>query len=238
LLAAGIVPFALGCLLGLLLFHGAIPTLLLGTGAYFFGVALTAVAPYLLPDWIERRPGEVAGRLQEARRRKGDASLELARAEQHLDDVLQQDRARRAYEEANASYQKMLEAHRARKAQLLQTDWRSLRDVEFEAFLAEVFRELGYRVETTKRTGDQGVDLIVSRDHRRVAVQTKGYKDSVGNKAVQEVVAGRLYYQCDGCAAVTNSTFTTGARDLASATDCLLIEGRDIPNLIRGDVVL
>jgi hypothetical protein len=238
LLAAGVLPLPVACLLGLLLFHSMVSTLLLALGTYFFGVALTALAPYLLPDWIERRPGEVACRLQEERRRKDDATLELARAERHLDDILRQDKVRRAYAEANATYQKLLEAHRCRKAQLLRTDWRSLRDVEFEAFLADVFRELGYRVETTKKTGDQGVDLILSRGRRRVAVQAKGYKDSVGNKAVQEVVAGRLYYECDGCAAVTNSTFTAGAWDLASSVGCLLIEGRDIPDLIRGDIVL
>jgi hypothetical protein len=238
LLAAGVVPFTLACLLGLLLIHSTVATLLVATAAYFFGVALTAMASYLLPDWIERRPGEVACRLQEERRRKDDAIQELARAQRELGDIRRQISVRRAYEEANATYQELLKAHRARKAQLLRTDWRSLRDVEFEAFLADVFQELGYAVETTRRTGDQGVDLILSRGHRRVAVQAKGYKDSVGNKAVQEVVSGRIYYRCDGCAAVTNSTFTAGARDLAAAAGCLLIEGRDIPDLIQGHIAL
>jgi restriction system protein len=95
---------------------------------------------------------------------------------------------------------------------------------------------LGYTVEKTKASGDQGVDLIVSGKGKRVAVQTKGYKDSVGNGAVQEVFAGMVHYKCNECAVVTNSHFTRAAVHLANSVSCRLIEGKDVYQLIEGKV--
>jgi hypothetical protein len=238
LLLAGVVPFALACLVGLLLFHSMGATLLLATAAYLLGIVLAAVAPPLLPDWIDRWPDDIARSIEEESRKEEETTLQLKRVEGQLYDLYLQDRLRRAYAEANVRYENLLRAHEDRRSRLLRTDWRSLRDVDFERFLTAVFQELGYQVETTKTTGDQGVDLILTRGSRRVAVQTKGYKDSVGNKAVQEVVAGRLYYRCDSCAAITNSTFTSGAVDLANANGCVLIDGKDITDLIRGNIHL
>ena len=64
-----------------------------------------------------------------------------------------------------------------------------------------MFEELGFSVRTTKASGDQGVDLIVKGRGRRIAVQTKGYEGSVGNKAVQEVYAGMKFCCCRECIA-------------------------------------
>lgn len=120
---------------------------------------------------------------------------------------------------------------------LLATNWRDLRDVPFEDFLVRVFRSLGYQVRTTKRTGDQGVDLIATRGGRALAVQAKGYAGSVGNDAVQQAHTGMVFYRCDECAVITNSRFTRGARTLAARVRCVLIDGDQIPALINGRVL-
>lgn len=125
----------------------------------------------------------------------------------------------------------------SRRYELAQVDWRSLRGIPFEDFLAEVCRELGYFVETTKASGDQGVDLILTGKGSRIAVQAKGYGDSVGNGAIQEVHTGMIYYECDRCVAVTNSTFTSAAKELAAKVGCLLVDGSQIPDLIEGRIL-
>jgi len=142
-------------------------------------------------------------------------------------------------ESADASYRQTLLAFQSRINRLRQTNWEIMQGVEFENYLAEVFLELGYQVETTKVTGDQGVDLVVSRHGRRIAIQAKGYPGStVGNSAVQEASTGMLYYDCQACAVITNSTFTSGARDLASKVGCLLLDRSSIPLLIEGQIKL
>ena len=93
-------------------------------------------------------------------------------------------------------------------------------------------------MERTGKTGDQGVDLIVTWGARRIAVQAKGYPGTtVGNKAVQEVHAGKDFYHCNAGIVVTNSTFTPHAEQLAASVGCTLIDGSKIPDLIRGNLL-
>jgi restriction system protein len=49
----------------------------------------------------------------------------------------------------------------------------SMSGVEFEMYVAAVFRGLGYNVAMTKTTGDFGVDLVLTKDAKRTAVQCK-----------------------------------------------------------------
>ncbi len=116
--------------------------------------------------------------------------------------------------------------------------WRDMRAGDFEMFLAKVLSAHGYEVEQTGRSGDQGVDLIVTRNGRRVAVQAKGYSGSVGNAAVQEAYAGMAHYRCDACAVVTNSTFTSSAVSLAESTRCLLVHEVNFREFVYGQVDL
>ncbi|WP_048117056.1 restriction endonuclease [Methanosarcina barkeri] len=87
----------------------------------------------------------------------------------------------------------------------------------FENFLKSVFENLGYSVKGTKRTGDQGADLILSKDMIKIAVQVKRYSSKVSNKAVQEVVASKVLYKCTEGLVVTNNYFTNSAIELAKA---------------------
>jgi hypothetical protein len=122
-----------------------------------------------------------------------------------------------------------------RRQALLKRDWKSLRSVPFETFLEEVFKELGYAVETTKVTGDQGGDLIVTKYGHRHVIQVKGYFNSVSNDAVQQAFAAKEYYRCEGCAVVTNSRFTASAKELAGSVGCVLIDEETLPLLITGE---
>ncbi len=123
------------------------------------------------------------------------------------------------------------------KYRLVHMDWRALRGVPFESFLSEVFDMLGYAVQTTKASGDQGVDLIAAGKGRRIAVQAKGYEGHVGNHAIMEVYTGMKIYQCETCVVITNSSFTRAATDCAQGVRCLLIDGSRIPDLIEGRIL-
>lgn len=141
------------------------------------------------------------------------------------------------YKKAAQHYHALMEVVGSRRYQLLQTDWRALRGTAFESFLQNVFEMLGYTVQMTKASGDQGIDLILTRKEKRIGVQAKGYADHVGNHAVMEAHAGKGFYHCDSCVVVTNSDFTHAARELAKEIGCMLIAGCEIPNLINGSML-
>ncbi|MBU4251639.1 MAG: PTS sugar transporter subunit IIA [Candidatus Omnitrophica bacterium] len=112
-------------------------------------------------------------------------------------------------------------------------DFRNLRGHEFEEYVQKLFELLGYATIRMPLTGDQGADLIISREGIKTAVQIKKYDGSVSNKAIQEVVAAKTYYKADKAMVVTNSSFTSGAIDLALANDVELWDGQKLERTIN-----
>jgi len=92
----------------------------------------------------------------------------------------------------------------------------------FERQVALVFEACGMQVQTTPRTGDYGVDLVVSSGQQRLAIQVMAGPACVA--AVQEVSAGALHYGCTGTVVVSNNGFADAARTLSNATRTRLIK--------------
>lgn len=92
-------------------------------------------------------------------------------------------------------------------------DWKTLRGIEFEEWLQELFDYHEVSVETTRKSGDHGVDLIATCDLYRVAIEVKGWSGSVGNDPLIRVMGGQYAYDCDIACVITNSYFTSSAWD-------------------------
>ena len=117
------------------------------------------------------------------------------------------------------------EYSRAQNAQanLLKQNVDQLTGVEFEHYCAQLLlRNHFQKVSYTKASGDHGADLIAYRDGLKFAIQCKCYKRSVGNKAIQEVITGKLYYNADFAIVMTNNYFTKQARDEAQKLNVML----------------
>lgn len=104
---------------------------------------------------------------------------------------------------------------------------------QFEAFVADLFRAMGHRAMVLGGSGDQGVDVIVSYQDQRVAVQCKNYKRAVGNKPVQEVYAGARHHRCAQAWVVAPAGYTKGAYELAKSTGVSLFDANSIGQWIR-----
>jgi restriction system protein len=89
--------------------------------------------------------------------------------------------------------------------------------VEFEHFLGSLFRAMGYQVQVTQASGDQGADLVLEKFGDRTVVQAKRYSATVSNSAVQEAVAAKAHYRSRHALVVTSSSFTTSALALAAS---------------------
>lgn len=102
----------------------------------------------------------------------------------------------------------------------------------FEKLVAALYNKQGYIAKQTQFVGDQGVDVIAEKNQTVVAIQTKCYKDPVGNTAVQEVVAGKALYNATEAIVVTNSTFTSSARRLAEANGVAMCDRYMLKSLL------
>ncbi len=99
---------------------------------------------------------------------------------------------------------------------------------EFEHYCADLLRRAGFlEVEVTRGSGDYGVDILAELGGVTYAVQCKRYDGPVGVKAVQEVYAGRDYYDCMVGAVMTNQYFTRPAVEVARKLKILLWDRGD-----------
>jgi len=109
----------------------------------------------------------------------------------------------------------------------------NLSDTEFEKLNYRLFEAIGYKVEHTGHPKDQGGDLIINKGPERIVIQAKRYLNQmVGNKAVQEVVAARNYYNCNGAIVVASSDFTQEAIALARSNNTKLINKQELQRLL------
>ncbi len=94
---------------------------------------------------------------------------------------------------------------------------------DFEYYCADLLKKNGFmNVEVTRGSGDYGVDILAERDGISYAFQCKCYDKPIGVKAVQEVYAGRDYYDRMVGVVITNQYYTQPAIDLAAKLKILL----------------
>jgi restriction system protein len=112
----------------------------------------------------------------------------------------------------------------------------SLSGAEFERWLEEFFRKLGFRVERTPYQGDFGADLIITWNGIKTAVQAKSGHQNVGVAAVQQIVAAKAFYDCERAMVVTNQYFTPQALILANATGVVMRHRGDLARKLAESV--
>ena len=103
----------------------------------------------------------------------------------------------------------------------------------FENHCMAILKQNGWEVKETPNTGDQGVDLIASIDNLRICIQCKDHKNVIGNKAVQEISAGKIYWKGTHAVLVSKSGFTKSAQKLARANRVKLIIDSELKDLAK-----
>jgi restriction system protein len=94
---------------------------------------------------------------------------------------------------------------------------------EFEAYCAEELRRVGWHAYVTRGSRDQGIDVVATKDGRKLILQCKLYTAPVGNKAVQEAYAGKAFEGAQYAAVVSNSPYTPSAQQLAATNGVILL---------------
>lgn len=105
----------------------------------------------------------------------------------------------------------------------------SLRDlddidgIDFEELTCDILVANGFETaENTQASMDYGVDVLARKDDITYAIQCKRYHAPVGIDAVQQIYAGRAYYECHVAVVLTNQYFTDSARKLADKIGVVL----------------
>jgi len=103
--------------------------------------------------------------------------------------------------------------------------------IRFENHCIQILNQNGWEVKETPNTGDQGVDLIASINDLRICIQCKDHEKAIGNKAVQEISAGKLFWKGTHAIIVSKSGFTKSAHKLAKSNNVKLINEYQLKDL-------
>lgn len=126
-----------------------------------------------------------------------------------------------------------LEYHKKRKSKGKggKIDYNRMSGNEFENYIGGILIGLGYNASGTPKTGDQGADLIASKGDKVFVIQVKRHSKSVGNRAIQEVVAAKKYYEGNVAVVITSSSFTSSAKKLARKNKVILVDKLTLSNI-------
>jgi Holliday junction resolvasome RuvABC ATP-dependent DNA helicase subunit len=88
---------------------------------------------------------------------------------------------------------------------------RSMDGLEFEYWVADLFRRAGFQVEITQASGDHGVDLWAYSGTRMVAVQCKRWDGAIGEPVLRDLYGAMTAAKAQCGCLVTTGSFTAQA---------------------------
>jgi restriction system protein len=104
------------------------------------------------------------------------------------------------------------------------SDIDTMTGVAFEHYVGTLLEQQGYQVRFTSASNDFGVDIIAKKEKDIYAIQLKRYTGTVGRVAITDAIGGLAKYGCTRAMAITNSYFTSSAKELAAVNQCVLID--------------
>jgi restriction system protein len=113
--------------------------------------------------------------------------------------------------------------------------WNGMDGHHFENAVANLFRNIGFTAEVSKRGGDGGIDIVLQKANRKIAVQCKRYKSSVGPHVIRDLWGTMHYLGFDEGCIVTTTGFTKGVTSFAQDKNIFLIDLNDILRAIGDD---
>jgi restriction system protein len=108
----------------------------------------------------------------------------------------------------------------------------ALQPYAFEQYVADLFRQKGYRVKLHGRRGDNGVDLRLTQPNGKQAiVQCKRYRKSIGPDIVRELYGTLIHEGAAHAFLVTTADISDAARTWAQGKPMTLIDGRTLAHI-------
>jgi Holliday junction resolvasome RuvABC ATP-dependent DNA helicase subunit len=100
----------------------------------------------------------------------------------------------------------------------------SMTAVAFKEFTVSLFHEMGYTVEITPETSDNGIDLLLRKNNQLIAVQCKRWNTPIREPIVRDFYSVLMSSGAQSGYIVTTSTFTSHAYSFAQGKPIQLID--------------
>ncbi len=129
------------------------------------------------------------------------------------------------------------EEQQAEKERLrtLAEHWLSLSGPEFERELGTLYRRIGYQVQLTPSSGDEGIDLVLMKGGKRTLVQCKSHRRPVGPAVARELYGALIHFGADSAILACTGGFTRGVNEFVRDKPIALVSASELAAL--GDIV-
>lgn len=117
-----------------------------------------------------------------------------------------------------------------REASRTRVGLQQMNPIAFELAVGSLYEALGHKVYVTRASGDGGIDLVLEKDARKIAVQCKRQNKPVGEPTLREFY-GSYVDVFDGGIFVTSSSFTGAGKEWASRREGLSLV--DVTQLVE-----
>lgn len=114
--------------------------------------------------------------------------------------------------------------------------WLSLKGEALEVAVASMLRRHNWQVETTKRSGDGGIDLILKKNENQILVQCKGHAQKIGVGPIRDA-AGVKSVTGSKFILIGPSGFTSGAVNFAEQSEVLLWDARQLTEIAKSGYI-
>ncbi len=121
-------------------------------------------------------------------------------------------------------------------ASLSLSELQALDPYKFERYVGDLFKANGYHVRNTVATGDEGVDLYVSKKDEIAVVQCKRFKGTVGPSVVRDLYGTMLHEHANKAYLVTTGRFTHKTQVWAKGKPIELIDGNQLARWTRSSL--
>ena len=105
---------------------------------------------------------------------------------------------------------------------------KALDPVAFEHFVGALFAQMGYEVQTTALSGDEGIDLILYKGSHLAIVQCKRYSGTVGQPVIRDLYGAMVHNRAYEGYLVTTGAISMPARQWAANKPIHLIDGNGL----------
>ena len=108
---------------------------------------------------------------------------------------------------------------------------------KFEEIVAELLKKMGFSVEHTSLSGDNGIDIIAYTDQPiikgKYVVQCKRWTNPVGEPVIRDLYGSMLNVHATKGILITNSSFSNKASQFADGKNIELIDGNALSKLFN-----
>lgn len=125
-------------------------------------------------------------------------------------------------------------AQRERFARIRTLDQlQSIDPVDFERYCGFLYEQQGYKAYMTATSGDEGVDLWLTKGREAVVVQCKRYAGTVGQPTVRDLYGTMLHTKASAAVLITTGSVSRAAEEWAADKPIRLIDGHELISWAR-----